>query len=89
MEKKELPLIKTTDLNLASTLLSIGFEILTIDNRNPKRANFYFKKTPLLLQKIESYWNRELKVSPLDIFNSRKEILGRVFGNEGLKEQQS
>jgi len=87
MKRAKLPLVQTSDINLASSLLCVGFEIMGIDNRNPKRATFYFKRTPQLLQKIESYWNKDLKVNPLDLFHSRKEILGRIFGDKSIEER--
>lgn len=85
----DLPLIKTSDITLASSLLCIGFDVMGIDNRNPRRAVFFFKKTPKLMQKIDAYWNKELKVSPLDLSHSRKEIMSRIFGDKSIEKRQS
>ena len=78
----DLPLVKTSDINLASALLCIGFSIMGIDNRNSNRVLFYFKKEPELARAIESYWDKSLKVNPLDLANSRREILSRIHENK-------
>ena len=85
----DLPLVKTTDINLASYLLCIGFAITGIDNQIPKRATFYFKKTPELMQKINAYWDKSLRIIPLDMAHARKEILSRIYQNASTKERQS
>jgi len=84
----DLPLVKTTDINLASYLLCIGFAIMGIDNQIPKRATFYFKKSPELMQRINAYWDKSLKIIPLDLSHARKEILSRVYQNAGSKKRQ-
>lgn len=69
---------KTTDLNLASTLLSLGFPIDGIYLKNSSRGEyeFYLKNTPELEQNISAYWQKTLLASPLDIFSARKELIG-------------
>jgi len=72
--------IKTSDLNLAATLLCLGFPIPAIDyiDLNSKKMEFYFDKEPSVEKAMKDYWNKNLKVEPLELFNARREILTRI-----------
>lgn len=78
--EKEIEYLKTTDLNLASTLLALGFVIDAMDLKgiNSKQYEFYFKRTHDLEKSVTNYWDRTLKVVPLDIFSARRELLTRL-----------
>jgi hypothetical protein len=72
--------IKTSDLNLAATLLALGFIIPAIDyvDPNSKKMEFYFDKEPKVEKAMQDYWNKALKVEPTELFNARREILTRI-----------
>ena len=76
----------TTDLTLASTLLTLGFNITGIDPSNSKRVVFYFKTTDALDGVIEAYWRKDIKVNPLELAKSRREVLNRIY--QGSQEHQ-
>ena len=86
MKNTEEPLIKTSDLNLASALLAVGNNIRAIDHTNPKRVSFYFDNTEEIVVVMKDYWDRTMMVSPLDLFDSRKQILVRMYEDEGIKK---
>lgn len=73
-----MPLYVTSDLNLASVLLALGYTMVGMSEKTPtdSRQKFYFP------QKVESdaneYWNKRLKVEPQSLFNARKELLSRL-----------
>ena len=70
---------KTSDIDLASTLLASGFPIDGIYARpNTEKMEFYFEKSDLLAQTINDYWGRKLRVEPLELLGARKEILSRL-----------
>lgn len=80
MKTLEIEYVKTSDINLAATLLAIGFPI---DGIHAKEAqvhvyDFYFEKTAPVLRAIDDYWAKKLKVEPTQLFTSRKEILTRM-----------
>ena len=78
MNPNELPVIKTSDFNLASTLYCLGFSIDGIDKTDRKRVVFIYKKTSDLEVALRKYWNHELRVDPLDFERSRREIEGQI-----------
>ncbi|MCL4384178.1 DUF5659 domain-containing protein [Patescibacteria group bacterium] len=68
----------TSDLSLTATL-SLYQPIESLDNSDPRKVYFTFKKTPELEKLIEMYWSGELKVSPLDYFRKLSEIKTRIY----------
>ena len=80
---------RTTDIDLASTLLASGIPIdgIYADEYEKTRdglpkAFFYFVVTNLLTKTIDSYWGRKLRVEPLELLGARKEILTRLKEGE-------
>ena len=85
----EIPLITTTDIGLATALLTIGFSIDGTDPQDRRRVVFYFKKTPELDKAINAYWQRKLAVEPRGYEESRLEILRKIHeyqGNQKLEQ---
>ena len=72
----------TYDLNLSSTLLSLGFQIEKIE-RKCNRGLFFFQESPELNQKIDEYFKDQILVSPQSLFNSLKAIKNRLYSNWG------
>ncbi len=72
----------TYDLNLSSTLLSLGFQIEKIE-RKGNRGLFFFQESPELNQKIDEYFKDHILVSPQSLFNSLKAIKNRLYSNWG------
>lgn len=74
----DLPLIRTSDIELASTLLCCGYNVDGIDNTNPRKIFFLFKRTEKIEQLVDLYWRGELKVEPKEFASSRREIMARI-----------
>ena len=74
----ELDVLKTSDFILASTLLTLGHDIIGIDKTNPKRVVFYYRKTSDLEVAVEDYWAGKVKVDPKSFVYSQREIRGRI-----------
>lgn len=81
-----LPLVKTSDINLAATLLVLGFAIDGTDTNNPKKVFFYFKETQKLKEAIDKYWRGDQRVNPKNFAYARKEIMVRIHENEDSQE---
>ena len=77
MENK-LPIIKTSDINLASALLCLGYDVTGIDNVNPKKVSFIFMDSPQLATDMSNYWSGNVRVDPKELSNYRRELLTRV-----------
>lgn len=69
---------KTSNLNLATTLYTIGFAIDGIYSTPSGIKDFYFALTPELEKAVDDYWKRQLKVEPNTLLTNRKEILEKL-----------
>jgi hypothetical protein len=66
----ELSYYRTPDINLASTLFTLGIGIDGIYAvKDMERMEFYFKQTPKLNQMIADYWARTEKLSKTRLDN--------------------
>lgn len=70
--------IKTSDFTLASTLLTLGFDIIGIDKTNPRRVVFYYRRTSEVEVALKKYDNNEIVVNPKQFVFSQREIRGRI-----------
>ena len=70
---------KTSDLGLASALMTIGYNVVEIDKTNVKKMLFVFKDSENLQEDINNYWNRKLEVEPTEYFNSMKALKTRIY----------
>lgn len=83
--KTEISYYRTSDINLASTLFTLGIGIDGIYAvEGTERMEFYFKQTPKLEKMVADYWGRKLRVEPQELLLNRSEIISRL-----KHEQQS
>lgn len=67
---------KLSDLGLAASLLTLGFDLLKVDKTDPRRANFVFADTPELQEAINGYWtSKECKY-----FENIRLLKQRLYG---------
>lgn len=77
--KKDVDFIKTSDINLASTLYTIGFGIDGINPvGNTSKMEFYFKKDDDVDRAISDFWSGRLRVEPNQLLRNRREIISRL-----------
>jgi hypothetical protein len=69
-----------TDLSLASALV-LKFPIDKIDSANTKKVVFIFIDSTQLQNNIENFWNNSMRVSPLEYFNSIRNLKTRIYSN--------
>lgn len=72
-------LFETTDLGLATTLVTLGYELDSLDRDNPTRVRFLFKRRRDLEETVRSYWRNELSVIPLLFFTNVKLIKNQIY----------
>lgn len=76
--------IKTSDLDLASALFTLGIPIDGIyasgklDSKGDPVMEFYFDKKESTAQMIKDYYAKKLTVDPSSIFIVRREIIARM-----------
>ncbi len=78
---KENDFYKTSDLALAAVIF-LFYPLEEIDNQNPRKAQFLFKKDAALDELIKNYWCGELKVEPQTYFNALRIIKARLYGEK-------
>lgn len=74
-------MFNTSDLGLASALVSAGIRLSDLDKSNPRRVEFIFEGTDEVLQLVDDYWANNLRVSPLTYFNSMKMLKNRIYSS--------
>lgn len=80
--ENEIQFLRTSDINLAATLLSLGYDVNGIDPTSPGRVSFFFKNSPELSRDVESYWADKALVNPKLYMYHRKELLNRINRND-------
>ncbi len=70
---------QTSDFCLATTLVALGFQIISMDRSNPKRVNFNFSNCKNLQNKIYQYWEKQIRVSPLDFYYAQKKLKSLLY----------
>jgi len=67
------------DLEIASSLVASGFEVIEIVPNRKGELWFVFDHTEELADAVESFWNETMKLSPLRFSTTRKNLKNRLF----------
>lgn len=70
----------TSDLGLATALLTSGAVLVRVDTENPKRAVFIFVKSTELDAVVDDFWTGTLLVSARRYFENTKMLKSRIYG---------
>jgi len=73
----------TYDLGLATTLITLKYELINLDKSNPKKVRFVFKEEKGIEQAMLKYWDNKIKVPALTFFNNLKTLKNRLYSNNG------
>ena len=71
-------LYKTNSLALAG-VINIFLPMQEVDKSNPKESEFIFVDSGELQGVVKSFWDRTLTVSPMEYFQSLKEVKTRLY----------
>jgi len=74
---------ETRDINLASVLVTIGFQLEQIDmqlegNEDKKVGYFNFKETDALKQIEKEYWQKKVLVEPREFMSNLRALKSQV-----------
>lgn len=72
---------KTSDIYLATTLVTMGFPVLRLDRSNEKRQEFCFEESMQLLQTVDLFWEDGLKVTPQKLLTNLKSLKNRIYNS--------
>ncbi len=67
------------DLGCSAALLSLGFNLLTLDKENPQKVKFIFEWTEDIDESIKAYWDHGLMVDGHTYFNALKRLKNQIY----------
>ena len=69
----------TYDMGSAAALLCSGFELLSLDKQNPRKALFIFRKEDGIEEIVDLYWSNRLEVKARNFFDTVKMLKNRLY----------
>jgi hypothetical protein len=82
----QIRLYKASDLGLASALLSLSFDMLSmedeIDTRGRPRKVFLFRDSDDLQEIVNKYWSSELRLEPQKLMTALRSLKSRMHHGE-------
>lgn len=69
----------TFDLGCSATLISIGFELISLDKGNPRKVKFIFMRNSSIEEAVNNYWSDKLKVNARTFFDNLKMLKNRIY----------
>lgn len=71
----------TFDLGLASSLVTLEYDLVAIDKTNRNKAQFIFRRRSGIDADISSYWNGDLHLSARNLFDNQKMLKNRLYSD--------
>lgn len=71
----------TYDLGLSTALLCVGFELLTVDKANPRKALFIFKREDGIEDVVDRYFADRLEVKARAFFDHLKALKNKLYSD--------
>lgn len=71
----------TFDLGLASSLVSLGYELWNLEKSNPKKVQFIFKRAEGIDLAVNDYWQDRLKINARTLFDNQKMLKNRIYSD--------
>ncbi len=70
---------RTADLSLTAALGVAGFVVRDVARVDPKRSIFIFEKSRELLDEVDKYWRKEMRLEPQEYFYQLKVLKARIY----------
>jgi len=71
----------STDLGITATLISIGYELVSLDTENSQKVVFIIKKQPNIDERINEYFSNQLMVPARSFFENVKMLKNRIYNS--------
>jgi hypothetical protein len=68
-----------SDIEIAATLVSKGFQLASINKISETKATFIFRKEANIEAVVDAFWSNKVEVYPLDFANARKNLKSRIY----------
>ena len=75
------PIFTTYDLGVSAALISAGFELLSVNKSNPRKALFTFKKSSKIENIANQYFADQLEVRARSFFDSIKALKNKLYSD--------
>lgn len=69
----------TYDLGVSTALWCAGFNLLSVDKENPKKALFIFQKTDNIEKVVDLYFSDRLEVKARSYFDHLKALKNKLY----------
>lgn len=69
----------TYDLGCSAALISLGFELISLDRSNPRKVQFVLCQKNGMKSIINDYWADRLKVNARTFFDNIKMLKNRIY----------
>lgn len=69
----------TYDLGVSTALLCAGFELLTVEKDNPRKALFIFRKEDGIEDVVDRYFSDRLEVKARSFFDHLKALKNKLY----------
>ena len=71
----------TYDLGCSAALISVGFELASLDSENPKKVRFVFTRKGGIDEAVSHYWSDKLTVNARTLFDNIKMLKNRIYSS--------
>ena len=72
----------TYDLGVSTALLCAGFELVSVDKANPRKALFVFRKAEGIEDAANRYFSDRLEVKARSFFDHLKALKNKLYSSE-------
>lgn len=70
---------QTTHTNLCASLLSVGYELDSVDKSNPSKTVFFIRRDERIDEVINAYFSRHLRVDAMSLLDNLKALKSRIY----------
>ena len=71
----------THDLGCSAALIATGFELISLDKANPRKALFNFHRERGIDEAASDYWADRLKINARKYFDTIKMLKNRLYSD--------
>lgn len=71
----------TFDLGAATSLVSSGFELVSLDKTNPRKVQFIFRREIDIENVVDDYWADRLEIKARTFFDNVKMLKNRIYSD--------
>lgn len=71
----------TYDLGCSAALISIGFELVSLDKQNQRKVLFIFARKGYIEKTVNEYFSNQLKVNARSFFDNIKSLKNRIYSS--------